>query len=230
MAESKPNPHEGHRERLRRRFLDAGLEGFQEHEVLELLLTYAIPRVDVNGRAHLLLERFGSLAAVFDAPLTELMKVDGVGERAAGLIKLLPQLMRSYQLSRLKRERDYCLDSSQKAGAYLLPYFIGREEEHVYLLCLDPGNHPLNCVLLGKGTETAAAVPIKKLVETAVRERAHGVILAHNHPGGTMAPSQEDLDATKAAKAALETVGIRLLDHLIVAGDNYCSLREEGYL
>ena len=129
MAGSEKNLHEGHRERLRQRFLREGLESFQEHEVLELLLTYAIPRADVNGTAHRLMERYGSLAATLNAPLSSLTQVEGVGERAAAFLKLLPQLLRRYQLSLLRWEREGRVDSIEKAGRYLLPYFVSREKE-----------------------------------------------------------------------------------------------------
>ena len=229
MAESKKNIHEGHRERLRERFLLQGLEGFQEHEVLELLLTYAIPRIDVNEHAHRLLDRFGSLAGVFDAPIAELKAVEGIGERAASLIKLQPQLMRSYQLSRINREKERCLNSAKKAGAYIQPFFFGCAEERVYLLCLDSGCRLLNCVQLSQGSETFTTVPVKKLVETAVRERAFSVILAHNHPTGVPIPSREDVQTTRNLAKALSLVDIRLVDHLVVAGNEFASMAECGY-
>ena len=108
--------------------------------------------------------------------------------------------------------------------------FRSRQDESVRILCLNASGKVVRRARIAEGDVNAVHFPIRKLVEEALACKAVSVILAHNHPGGTMAPSQEDLDATKAAKAALETVGIRLLDHLIVAGDNYCSLREEGYL
>ena len=229
MEENKNGLHEGHRERLRKRFLETGLDGFDEHEVLELLLTYAIPRVDVNERAHRLIKRFGSLAAVLDAPFEELTQVEGVGERAASLLKLEPQLLRRYQLSRQVQRRDHCLDTAEKAGAYLLPRFTGLQEEAVYLLCLDPGGHLLKCILLSRGTETAALIPVKKLVETALRERAHSVVLAHNHPGGTAVPSREDVELTRRLYEALRLVDVQLADHLVVADNDFTSLAESGY-
>ena len=115
--------HDGHREKMRRRFLQGGLEPFADHEALELLLYYAIPRRDTNPIAHALMERYGSLAAVLDAPVEDLQKVEGVGESAAVLLKLVPQLYRKARLA--EAERETVLNSSERAGAYLLERFAG---------------------------------------------------------------------------------------------------------
>ena len=108
--------------------------------------------------------------------------------------------------------------------------FRNRPEESVRALCLDAAGKIVREAEIAKGDVNTVHFPIRKIVEAAIGSRAVSVILAHNHPGGTLAPSREDLEATEAAKSALETVGIRLLDHLIVSGESYCSLREEGYL
>lgn len=229
MAGTEKNLHEGHRERLRQRFLREGLESFQEHEVLELLLTYAIPRADVNGTAHRLMERYGSLAATLNAPLSSLTQVEGVGERAAAFLKLMPQLLRRFQLSLLRWEREGRVDSIEKAGRYLLPYFVNRDKEQVWLLCLDQGEYPLNCVCLAEGSEAFASLAVKNLVAAAVREGSDSVILAHNHPRGVAMPSREDVAATVALSKALELVGVRLVDHLIVVGEEFASLAECGF-
>ena len=130
------NIHEGHRERLKKRFLEHGLESFEDYSVLELLLFYALPRSDVNPIAHALINKFGSLAAVFDAPVEELTHVPGIGINAAEYIKLIPQVSRRYLISRASF--DNILDSTKKAGEYLLPRFYAERDEIVYLVCLTP--------------------------------------------------------------------------------------------
>jgi DNA repair protein RadC len=218
----------GHRERVRRRFLDEGLDGFKDYEALEMLLFYAIPRQDTKVIAKRLIDQFGSLQAVFHTPPDRLMQEAGLTEATAALIAMLPQLAR--KIEEQQAQENARIRSTLDAGRDVIAMFRGRQDESVRILCLNTSGKVVRRARIAEGDVNAVHFPIRKLVEEALACKAVSVILAHNHPGGTMAPSQEDLDATKAAKAALETVGIRLLDHLIVAGDNYCSLREEGYL
>ena len=218
----------GHRERVRRRFLDEGLDAFKDYEALEMLLFYAIPRQDTKVIAKRLIDQFGSLQAVFHTPPDRLMQEAGLTEATAALIAMLPQLAR--KIEEQQAQENARIRSTLDAGRDVIAMFRGRQDESVRILCLNASGKVVRRARIAEGDVNAVHFPIRKLVEEALACKAVSVILAHNHPGGTMAPSQEDLDATKAAKAALETVGIRLLDHLIVAGDNYCSLREEGYL
>ena len=218
----------GHRERVRRRFLDEGLDGFKDYEALEMLLFYAVPRQDTKVIAKRLIDQFGSLQAVFHTPPERLMQEAGLTEATAALIAMLLQLAR--KIEEQQAQENARIRSTLDAGRDVIAMFRGRQDESVRILCLNASGKVVRRARIAEGDVNAVHFPIRKLVEEALACKAVSVILAHNHPGGTMAPSQEDLDATKAAKAALETVGIRLLDHLIVAGDNYCSLREEGYL
>ena len=218
----------GHRERVRRRFLDEGLDGFKDYEALEMLLFYAIPRQDTKVIAKRLIDQFGSLQAVFHTPPDRLMQEAGLTEATAALIAMLPQLAR--KIEEQQAQENARIRNTLDAGRDVIAMFRSRQDESVRILCLNASGKVVRRARIAEGDVNAVHFPIRKLVEEALACKAVSVILAHNHPGGTMAPSQEDLDATKAAKAALETVGIRLLDHLIVSGDNYCSLREEGYL
>lgn len=218
----------GHRERVRRRFLDEGLDGFKDYEALEMLLFYAVPRQDTKVIAKRLIDQFGSLQAVFHTPPERLMQEAGLTEATAALIAMLPQLAR--KIEEQQAQENARIRSTLDAGRDVIAMFRSRQDESVRILCLNASGKVVRRARIAEGDVNAVHFPIRKLVEEALACKAVSVILAHNHPGGTMAPSQEDLDATKAAKAALETVGIRLLDHLIVSGDNYCSLREEGYL
>ncbi len=226
----KENLHAGHRERLRRRFAEEGLDGFDDHNALELLLSYAIPRRDVNGLAHELIRRFGSFDGVFDAPLYELAAVDGVGERSALLIKLVPQLTRKYQLSRIKRSETETLDDIARTGKYFLPFFYAVEEETVYLATLDPKRRVIGCRMLGSGREAFASVTVKSVLEAALRDRAFAVILAHNHPSGVAVPSRDDVRSTEKLMAALAPLDIKRDDHIIVAGNEFASMKECGYM
>lgn len=220
--------HDGHREKMRRRFLTTGLDGFADHEALELLLYYAIPRRDTNPIAHALMERYGSLAGVLSAPVEDLQKVPGIGESAAVLLKLTPQLYRKAKLAEAQQET--ILNSTERAGNYLLEQFAGETREVVYQVCLDRKGKLLVCKRLGEGGISSAQLDIRRLVENAILASASGVILAHNHPSGIALPSQDDYAATDSAKRALSTIGVDLLDHIIVADDDFVSMADSGYL
>jgi DNA repair protein RadC len=212
---------------MKKRFLEHGLDNFDDHTVLELLLFYALPRGDVNPLAHRLMDQFGSLAAVFDAPVDELTKVEGVGENTAVYIKLLPQMGRRYMLSRSRF--DDILDSTKKAGDYLVPCFFGERDEVVYMVCLDAKCKVLGCKRLFRGSVNSAAVSIRKIVENALQYNSTSVIIAHNHTSGIAVPSREDYETTRRIGAALAAVDITLTDHIIVADDDFVSLADTGF-
>ena len=220
--------HDGHREKMRQRFLRGGLDAFADHEALELLLYYAIPRKDTNPIAHALMERYGSLSAVLTAPVEDLEKVEGIGESAAVLLKLAPQLYRKARLS--DAEQETVLNSVSRVGAYLLDRFTGAKNEVLYQLCLDRKGKLLACKRLGEGDIASAELDIRRLVENALLTGASSVILAHNHPSGVALPSEEDYIATSRAKEALAVVGVVLTDHIIVADGDFVSMSDSGYI
>lgn len=221
--------HDGHREKMRRRFLGGGLDHFADHEALELLLFYAIPRRDTNPIAHELMNRYGSLSAVLSAPVEDLQKVDGIGENAAVLLKLVPHLCHKARIADAERQ-DVVLNTSARAGSYLLEYFSGEKNEVIYQLCLDRKGKALCCKRLGDGNVGSAALDIRRMVENAILCNASAVILAHNHPSGIALPSPEDYAATDRAKAALATIGVVLSDHIIVADGAFVSMADSGCL
>lgn len=225
MADKVTSIHAGHRERIRERLRNAGLNAFSDHEVLELLLTYAIPRQDVNPIAHDLIDMFGSLSAVLEADESELLRVKGMGKNSALLLTMIPQLLSRYQMSSLG-ERPVIVTLAD-ARAYCAPLFIGTSEEHIYMICLDQAGHVLHCSLLHTGTVDQVALHPRTVVQTALRHHAHAVILAHNHPSGMAEPSQADVDVTGRISTALFMIGIRLVDHLIFAGTGAFSMVRE---
>ncbi len=219
--------HDGHRERLRQRFLKHGLDTLSDDQVLELLLFYAVPRRDTNALARQLLAHFGSLAAVLEATPRELKAVAGIGENAALLLNLITPVARRYLLNR--SEAGIILPSTQACGEYLLPYFFGAQEECVYLLCLDAKCKVLACRLLQTGSINSAGFSIRKAVETAMDCNASSVVLAHNHTSGVALPSEADYESTQRLKAALEPLDILLADHIIVADNDFVSLADNGF-
>lgn len=218
--------HDGHRARMKQRFAAHGERVFDDHQLLELLLFYAVPQGDVNGLAHALIRRFGSLAGVLDAAPAELVKVKGVGEHTALLLSMLPQLMRRYQLSRI--QGDAIITSGADAGEYLMPFFFGARNETVYLLSLDAKGKVLSCDFLSEGSLDQVELDSRKVVETALERRATAVILAHNHITGVATPSSADISLTEALRPLLRSMHIHLLDHLVIADGDFVSMAESG--
>jgi DNA repair protein RadC len=221
--------HGGHRDRLRARFLSEGLDAFDDHQLLELILFYAIPRVDTNPIAHRLMNRYGSLAAVLEADPRDIQAVEGVGAQAAVLISMLPQITRRYLGDRARRGRP-CLRTAQAAAEYLIPLMAGRSEEVFFVLCLDAQLRLLFPALVSEGTVKEAFVHPRLVVEAVIRHRAAAVILAHNHPGGTAAPSEQDRRLTRELVEALGVIGVQVKDHVIVAGGATYSFACESVL
>ena len=219
--------HDGHRDRLRKRYMAEGLDHFTEVQVLELMLFYCIPRKDTNEWAHRLLERFGSLSQVLDTRQEDLMQVEGIGENAALFLSLFPSVARYYDTNQASRVT--VLKDVDECGKYLLGYFKNRINETVFLLCLDAKRKVLCCQMVGEGSVNSAGVPIRRVVEMALAANATTVVLAHNHPSGLALPSREDVMTTRRLAAALDGVDVILADHLVIADGDYVSMVQSGY-
>lgn len=218
--------HEGHRERLRDSFLAHGLDSFHEVQALELLLFYAVPRRDTNPLAHALLNQFGSLAGVFSASERELCEVPGVGKSTAALILMVPQILKRSRVTAANEIKH--IRCGRDAAEYLRPRLDTEKEEVALMICLDSQMAVINCMELARGTVNAVDFSIRRMVEQAMKSKASYVVLAHNHPAGSPRMSREDDAVTNRAYKALELVGIRLYDHIIVAGDEYSSVNDLG--
>jgi DNA repair protein RadC len=237
---------QGHRERLRQRFERSGLQGFHDHEVVELVLTYVIPRRDVKPIARELLTKFGqNLADVFDAPRQILQGIDGVGPAAALFFNLIPRLLERYQQDRWKRTR--VLSSIRETVDFLASILATERTEVFYVLALNSRNaliahetlqepttgphHLIAGETIQRGTVNRAAVFPRLVVEAALKHRATAVILAHNHPGGDAQPSSADRQLTRKLQRLLSDLDIMVHDHIIIAGpDRYYSFAEHGEL
>jgi len=219
--------HEGHRQRLKDRFRREGLDNFDELYVLELLLFYCIPQKDTNPLAHRLLDAFGSLAGVLDASAEELEKVEGAGKNVSTFLSLITQVGRFYQTNRSKPGK--ILRSIEQCGNYLVPYFFGREQETVFMLCLDAKCKVLCCKKVGEGSVNSANIPVRRVVEMALAANATTVVLAHNHPSGLAIPSADDIRTTHRVAVALDAVEITLADHIVVSGEDYVSIVQSQY-
>ena len=219
--------HDGHRQRLKQRFREEGLDNFDDLYVFELLLFYCMPRKDTKPLAHSLLDRFGTINGVLDATAEELEKVPGVGENISTFLTMIKAVNRFYDVSASKNMR--ILRTTEQCGAYLIPRFKCRENEMVFLLCLDAKCKVLSCKEVGEGSVNSASVPIRRIVEMALGANATTVVLAHNHPSGLASPSGDDVQTTLRLARALEAVDIVLADHLVVSGDDFVSIVQSGY-
>ena len=220
------NLHEGHRKRLKQRFINDGLSTFEDHNILELLLFYSIPRSDTNEIGHKLLKKFGSLSNVFDAPVEELCTIEGIGEHSAVLIKLIPEICNIYNTD--KTENVTVINSTNLAGRYFVPRFMGKTSEEVHIMLLDDKKKFIKSEMISKGTVNASSVSIRKIVASAINSNATGVVLAHNHPGGVALPSSSDIVTTKRIYNALKLMDIQLCDHIVVADNDYVSMLDSG--
>lgn len=220
--------HKGHRERLRKRFSEHGLDSFSDIEALEMLLFYALPRRDTNELAHALLGRFGGFRAVMEASAADLAQVDGIGENAAYLIRLVAELGRRYMTAGRSPGRQ--IRSSVDAGEYFLPLFAYESSELVYVMCMDSGGMVRHCRRIARGMSNRVDFSSRDIIDTALRHNASHVIIAHNHLSGTALPSPADVSATKKLHTALSLIGVELDDHIIVCGEDYVSMRDSGYM
>ena len=225
MASSNGNEHAGHRQRLKKKFIENGLDVFEPHQALEMYLFYAIPRKDTNPLAHRLLDRYLTIGGVCDAPIDELKNEFGLSESAAVLLKMLPDMSRLYNES--KMSDDNIIDW-ENVGEKIKTKFIGRTSEVVALMLGDAKGKIVFFDIISKGSLNSSDVPIRKVVDLSLRHNAKFAILAHNHPSGSALPSSGDLKTTKKVFDTLESIGVALADHYIITDDDYVSLGESG--
>ncbi|MGN1098577.1 MAG: RadC family protein [Clostridia bacterium] len=217
----KENPHAGHRGRVRLRFENEGLRDFEPHQVLELLLFYSIPKRDTNEIAHRLLDKFGSLDRVFDAELSSLMQVKGVGYNTAVLLKLMPELAQYYAKSRFTKEVR--IENSEQMGEYMCSR-IGLAECEVFAAAaFDSGRNEIAFEIISEGILSQTEVQLRRLTEFAIHKKAEIIVVAHNHVASDPTPSQADRENTRKICKSLYPLGIKVADHIIVSGDRYYS-------
>lgn len=220
------NPHKDHRQRMKKRFLNAAFESFEKHEMLELLLYYSIPRRDTNVIAHRLIKNFGSFSEVFDAPVEKLCETEGISEHTAILIKMIPLLAREYAADGGSDKKSY--SDYFELGEFLSLKFLGETKEKLYAAFFDNAMHLLDCIKLSEGNINSTDANIRALSYNAIRLNCSFVALAHNHPNSLPIPSVEDLDTTKACKLALSLVDVQLVEHYIVSGNRFIGIIKQS--
>ena len=217
--------HAGHRQRMENRFMQTGLEGFSPHEVLEFLLFYTYSRKDTNPIGHALINEFGTLQNVFSQTPESLMRVKGVGKRSAILIKFVSEIIQAYQNIPVSNTyRKWNFDNRHK---FFIKKFEKETANEVFMVaCLDDTGTIISSSRLESGTSKQVKVDLYKLVDCIVRSHSTAVILAHNHPIGAAFPSSEDFHETQTISNFLSQLHIDLLDHIIVSGNSFYSMRE----
>ena len=213
------NPHENHRQRMFDRALKNGFEGFADHELLEMLLFYSIPRVNTNPTAHELLNRFSTVKDVMCASVHELCSVDGVGERSAVMLKLITEMMKRYERAAFIKPAAY--RTIGQIARYLHPYFVGVNVEKLYLMLFNNRLNLIDCVPISEGVVNATDVPIAKISREIFQRNAAAVLIAHNHPNGIPTPSEEDIALTEELQRYLSTSSVVLLEHLVFVDYTY---------
>ncbi|MFH1245101.1 MAG: DNA repair protein RadC [Candidatus Omnitrophota bacterium] len=214
----------GHRQRIKKKYEAGGIRGWLDYEVLEFALSYAIPRKDTKPLAKELLSRFKTINGVLDADRKELQKVRGLSEHTVLFINFLKDLAIIYLEKGL--DKKDLISSPGIVYDYLKASLKGAVDEEFKVLFLNNRNCLLAVETIQKGTVNKSVVYPRKIVERALHNHAAGVIIAHNHPGESLTPSEEDCNVTKAIKEALKTVEIVLLDHIIIGGNGYFSFKE----
>ncbi len=216
---------EGHRERMRKRFYNEGLSNFEPHEALEVLLYFPILRKDTREKARTLIEKFGSFHAVLEAPREELIKF-GLTENTAAFLNMLPEFANYYTNSRANGTLYF--PDCTTIGNFLVNSIGERANEVFAVLCLSTQRKFINFEIINDGSVSATAVPIRKVVECAIRNNASKVVFAHNHPGGSLSPSPDDIKVTKKLVETFDAINIGVIDHIIVADGRFSSMSEQG--
>jgi len=222
MLYEQKNYREGHRKRLREKFLKSGLVGFHDYEIVELLLTLGTPRKDCKTMAKDLVTKFGSLNVILDAPIEELIKIKGVGQTNVFGLKLSQAVFEIYQRENVKKSLN--LQSSNAIYEFLKENIGKSDREHFVTLFFDTKNN-LIVENVSTGTLNASLVHPREVFKKAIQKNASHVVVSHNHPSGDHTPSQEDINITKRLIEAGKIIGITLVDHLVISKNGYTSLR-----
>ena len=228
--ETKPVPRvqdnsKGHRQRVRERFLETGLDGFAPHEILELLLFYAIPRKDTKPVAYALLRRFGSIAGVMNASVSQLCEVEGITENAAMLFRLIPPLIGVYYT---EDQRGTVYNTTASLLKLFRPYYVGSGSSRFMLACFDSSLRLIRIADVSSQSGGGSSVEMRKILSIVLETGCAMAALSHNHPGASPNPSENDRVLTRKISSVLTAVDVKLMDHIIVGSSAAYSMRDGG--
>ena len=220
---------EGHRQRLRDKFLAQGIEAFTDAEIIELLLTFGTPRSDCKEAARALLAQFGSLPAVLDAAPVQLQQVKGVGPKNTFALHFIQGVARRYLRQRVVG-KEY-VRSSREVADYLIHSMRGLQHEVLTVVFLDAAHAVIDAAVVAEGTVTVNTIYPRELVKAALARNASALVIAHNHPSGSLTPSRQDSELTRSLYLVCSFMHLDLLDHLIIgAGDQVYSFADQGVM
>ncbi len=215
------NVHANHRQRVKEKYRKYGIDTFYDHEILEMILFYCIPRKDTNKLAHQLLSHFGSIQDVMNAPYSALKNFEGAGNETACFIKFLVDIVRVYMQH--KKSLKNTFRSREELNDRLSLKFIGRSNEAIAIILVDSKNKIVFEGIVNQGSHNNVDIYLRKIIELIVIYNAAGIVFAHNHPSGLALPSKQDIITTKKLKNIFDNMNITFIDHIIVADDDYIS-------
>ena len=222
---NKSDIHKDHRQRVRQRFCAVGnFDSFPDHNILEMLLFYAIPRKDTNEIAHALINKFGTFERVLEASHDDLIKVDGISDYAACLIEMILPMYKRYSENISKRKTTF--SSMKEIIEYIKKLYDGTSNETITMLCFDAKLFLVNCCTVGQGDVGSVSFNIRKVLEAAIEQNVAAVIVAHNHPHGIAAPSAADIETTYTLANMLKSINVKLIDHIIISNTEYYAMSE----
>lgn len=217
--------HDGHRHRTLEKFSKNGFTGLEEHQKLEIILFFSVPRIDTNEIAHLLLNKYRNIAGVMDAPAEELKMFPGITDRTVQLFKMIKE---TYSLYCLEKNNDKTfLTVAEEFGTYFQLYFAPIDEEKLAVMSLDSRGKIIGVDIVGEGDISSVAINPRKILETVIKRKASEVVFCHNHPGNIPFPSNTDIEVTKVLGDYMKSLGVFMKDHIIVTKDDYISMASD---
>lgn len=224
--DKKKVDHSNHRQRLYNTVQSVGLDKANSYIALEFILTYVLPRVDTNPIAHKLIDKFGDIGAVLDAPPEELEKIQGMGPNSARLLSMMPQIFERYLQD--KQRRTCILNSREALAGYCKTLLRNKPNEELYAVCLNRAYKVLRVEFLAKGTVNELLLSMQEFLRKMISiKNNYFVVLTHSHPDNICQPSREDRIATTKFQNHLEGVGLKLLDHIIIGPNGYYRILED---
>lgn len=221
-SDKSKNIHKGHREKVKQRYYEVGLASMPDHNILEMLLFFGIPQKDTNPIAHELMDRFGSFSGVLEASVTELKAVKGMTDSAACLLTMFLPVYKRYVSDLRKKKLQF--KNAKEIADYLRPLYLDTNNERIYALCFDLQDRLIACRVVSDGDIDSSVLDARKLATIALEVKAKKVILSHNHPNGTLTPSEGDSKVTQYSYDLLRLLKVQLVDHIIVTDASYFSM------